>query len=92
MGALKEAFTTLDIDIDPELWEYLLFVVYSKSESLDKMRYSALFEILDGRVSVGSTEGAQRKRPESSSPEKLKARNKDKFSGEKGSVEEPEKK
>lgn len=46
------------------------------------MRYQALFDLLEGKLvqgqlSVGSHEG--RKRPESSSPEKLKARNKEKF-------------
>lgn len=46
------------------------------------MRYSVLFEMLDGKLpglNATSSEGG-RKRPESSSPEKLKARNKDKFS------------
>lgn len=39
LGALKECFTTLDIDIDGALMDYLLYVVYSKSESADKMKY-----------------------------------------------------
>jgi hypothetical protein len=62
----------------------VLYVVYQKSESIEKMRYSVLFELIDhGKVpglNAQSSEGA-RKRPESSSPEKLKARNKEKFSG-----------
>ena len=53
------------------------------------MNYNIIFELIDGRyieplLSTGSgvnTEegGKSRKRPESSSPEKLKARNKEKF-------------
>jgi hypothetical protein len=57
-------------------------VIYQKSESIEKMRYSVLFEMLDGKLpglNATSSEGG-RKRPESSSPEKLKARNKEKFS------------
>ena len=59
--------------------DFLLYVVYSKSESLEQLRYGALFDLMEGRLSLGgqslgaSTES--RKRPESSSPEKLKARN-----------------
>jgi hypothetical protein len=53
------------------------------------MRYSVLFELIDhGKVpglNAQSSEGA-RKRPESSSPEKLKARNKEKFSGSSGTA------
>jgi len=48
------------------------------------MKYQAIFDLIEGKImlgqlSVGSTEGGTRKRPESSSPEKLKARNKEKF-------------
>ena len=53
------------------------------------MRYSVLFELIDnGKIpglNAQSSEGA-RKRPESSSPEKLKARNKEKFSGSSGTA------
>ena len=90
VSAFKEAFETLDIKIEKELYDYLIFVVYQRSESLEKMNYQVLFDLLDGKVmqgqlSVGSNDGGatgnSRKRPESSSPEKLKARNKEKFSG-----------
>lgn len=47
------------------------------------MKYSVLFDIIDGKLGVGQLSMASndpsRKRPESSSPEKLKARNKEKF-------------
>ena len=82
-AALKECFVTLDIDIDEDLMDYVLFIVYSKSESLDKLKYQALFDLIDGKLTAGqlsvASDNQSRKRPESSSPEKLKARNKDKF-------------
>lgn len=63
----------------------MLYVLYQKSESLEKLRYPVLFDLIDGGKLPGlnatSSEGG-RKRPESSSPEKLKARNKEKFSGD----------
>jgi len=31
MSALKECFETLDIDIDNDLFEYIIFVMYQKS-------------------------------------------------------------
>lgn len=80
-GAFREAFATLDIEIEEELLAFVLYVLYQKSESLDKLRYGVLFELLDGKLpglNATSSEGG-RKRPESSSPEKLKARNKEKF-------------
>jgi hypothetical protein len=48
------------------------------------MKYQVILDLIEGKVlqgglSVGS-ETQSRKRPESSSPEKLKARNKEKFS------------
>ena len=65
--------------------DYLLYAIYSKSESVDKMAYGLIFEVLEGQfvhghLSQSSDNQLQKKnRPESSSPEKLKARNKDKF-------------
>ncbi|CDW71575.1 UNKNOWN [Stylonychia lemnae] len=85
LSAFNEAFDNLDISIDKDLKDYLIFVIYQRSESLDKMNYPVLFDLIDGKIaagqlSVGSNDGS-RKRPESSSPEKLKARNKEKYSG-----------
>jgi len=65
------------------LLDFVFYVIYQKSESIEKLRYTVLFELIDGKVpglNATSSEGG-RKRPESSSPEKLKARNKEKFSG-----------
>ncbi len=83
VGSFKEAFSTLDIDIDQELMDFVLFVLYQKSEGLHKLRYAVIFDLIDGKIpglNATSSEGG-RKRPESSSPEKLKARNKEKFTG-----------
>lgn len=89
--AFDEAFTNLEIEISDEQREYLLYVVYQKSEGIEKMRYQVFFDLIEGKLvqgqlSVGSNEGG-RKRPESSSPEKLKARNKEKYTA----VSEPAK-
>ena len=85
MSAFTEAFETLELDLEQDLLDYLLYVIYSKSESIEKMKYQTLFDLIEGKLlqgqlSVGS-DGVSRKRPESSSPEKLKARNKEKFNG-----------
>ena len=83
LSAFQESFETLDIKVDKDLFDYMIYVVYQRSESLEKMNYQILLDLIDGKVmqgqlSVGSNEGG-RKRPESSSPEKLKARNKEKY-------------
>jgi hypothetical protein len=90
-GAFRDAFHTLDIDLDEDLLDFIFYVVYQKSESVEKLRYSVLFDLLDGKLpglNATSSEGG-RKRPESSSPEKLKARNKEKFSGALEAAEAP---
>ena len=51
--ALKECFVTLDIDLDNVLMDYLLYVIYSKSESTDKMKYQILFDLIDGKLVQG---------------------------------------
>ena len=88
VSAFKEAFETLDIDIEDELLDFIFYVIYQKSESIDKMQYLVLFDLIEGKLpglNATSSEGG-RKRPESSSPEKLKARNKEKFSGSQGTA------
>ncbi len=86
---LKEVFVTLDIKLEPEVMDYLLFCVFSKSESTLRMKYQLIFDLAEGRFPQThmscSSEGANgglRKRPESSSPSKIKARNQNKFSHE----------
>ena len=53
LGAFKEAFVTLDITIDEELLDYIIYIVYQKSESKDKMNYNALFDLIDGKLTQG---------------------------------------
>jgi hypothetical protein len=57
-----------------------LYFVYSRGgEDIAALKYGVLFEILDGQHrDTKSVES--RKRPESSSPAQLKARNKEKYS------------
>ena len=83
---IKESFETLDLNVDNDLLDYIMFIIYQKSESIEKMNYKAIFDIIEGKLSQlsGNSSGdpnstAKRKRPESSSPPKLKDRNKDKF-------------
>jgi len=69
------------------MMDFLLYLVYSKggSENLEQLRYGVIFDLIENRLSVAAigagpaslgTSTESRKRPESSSPEKLKARNK----------------
>ncbi len=52
---------------------------YSRGgEDIQAVRYQVLLDAVDGYAMKGSAEG--RKRPESSSPAQLKARNKEKYS------------
>lgn len=83
---IRESLESLDITgLDNELYDFLLFILYSKSENLDKLRYPLLIDLVEGKLQPqlgagsNSETGLGRKRPESSSPEKLKARNKEKF-------------
>jgi len=56
----------------------MLFTCYKKSQNHLNLVFQALFDMLeDEALAASASEG--RKRPESSSPEKLKARNKEKF-------------
>ena len=50
IATIKESFETLELNIEPELLEYILFVIYQKSESIDKMRYTALLDLVDGKL------------------------------------------
>jgi len=36
--------------VAPELLEYLMFVVYQRSESIEKMKYGAIFDLIDGKI------------------------------------------
>jgi hypothetical protein len=69
--------------------DYIFYLVYQKSQSTERMAYQVIFDLAEGRLSQGhlsqsseagvATSGTQsRKRPESSSPSKIKARNQNK--------------
>ena len=82
-----ENLKTLELNLTKDQLDFLVFAMYLKSESLSKLKYGFFSDMLDGKytpVVAGGTSssnegGNLRKRPESSSPEKLKARNKSKF-------------
>ena len=46
-------FESLDIEMEEDLMDYLIYVVYSKSESVDKMAYGLIFEVVEGKVVPG---------------------------------------
>ena len=80
-----ENIKTLELNLTKEDQEFIIYVLYQKSESLDKLKYQYFLDLIEGSYNPlgqgisSSNEGGARKRPESSSPEKLKARNKTKF-------------
>lgn len=50
MSAFLEAFETLELEMDEDLLNYLMYVIYSKSESIDKMKYQTLFDLIEGKL------------------------------------------
>jgi hypothetical protein len=50
LTAFVEAFETLDISLDKDVLDYLLYVVYTKSESIEKMKYQTLFDLIEGKL------------------------------------------
>ena len=84
---LIEALKDLDLELTNDQMEFIVYSVYLRSEGLEKMKYGFAIDLIDGKYVPGqlgqglgsSGDGMPRKRPESSSPEKLKARNKEKF-------------
>ena len=77
LSQLHEAISTVNEELESTVLDYMLYYVFVRSESHEKMQYNLLIELLDSLVQNQSrTQSAQRKnRPESSSPEKLKKRN-----------------
>lgn len=65
--SIKEALNGLEIDgLDDELMDYILLIMYTKSESLSKLNYRLLFDALDNENAIFTQNS--KKRPESSSP------------------------
>ena len=50
MSAFEEAFETLELEMEEDLFNYLMYVIYSKSESIDKMKYQTLFDLIEGKL------------------------------------------
>lgn len=68
-----------DEDVENDLIDYILYYVFARSKSPDRMEYNVLIKLInDGLEHQKRVQSANKKnRPESSSPEKLKLRNPD---------------
>ena len=49
-SAFDEAFSTLDLKLDKDAKDYLMYVIYKQSESTEKMKYSVLFDLIEGKL------------------------------------------
>jgi hypothetical protein len=76
---LKEAIIAFDEEVEDDLMDYILYFVFARSQSPDRMEYSVLIKLLTDTIEQKQrVQSANKKnRPESSSPEKLKLRNPD---------------
>ena len=97
VSSLRDALEGLQLaGLEGELLDFAVFWGYSRGgEDLQAVRYQVLLDAVDGQAGKGANAGEGRKRPESSSPAQLKARNKEKYSLEgsgnaKGSGEKEE--
>ena len=74
---MSEAIISTDEEVEDKVLDYMLYYVFVRSESADRMAYKTLIAMLDEHLQARErAQSAQRKnRPESSSPEKIKARN-----------------
>lgn len=81
LAGFREAFQALGVEgVDEEMLEFFAVLLYGRAQSVDRLPYGQLFELLE-----------KRPRPESSSPEKLKARNQEQEPAEEYEEEEFEK-
>lgn len=78
LAQLHEAISTVDEDLDVSVLNYMLYYVLIRSVDHENMQYQYLISLLDSLIQTQSrSQSASRKnRPESSSPDKLKLRNK----------------
>jgi hypothetical protein len=49
LAALKEAIETIELVVEEELMDFILYLMYSKSESLSKLKYQPLLDIIEGK-------------------------------------------
>ena len=77
LGQVSEAIVSTDEEVEGKVLDYMLYYVFARSQSADRMEYKTLIGMLDEQLQARErAQSAQRKtRPESSSPEKIKARN-----------------
>lgn len=89
-----ESLKSLQIDdLSPDLLDYLVYATYAKSDNHSHgLKYDSLFDLISssGNAAGVTASGQKRSRPESSSPEKLKARNNNKATLSKNEQEEDE--
>lgn len=71
---VREAITSVFEDIDDHLMDWMLYYIYSRSDHVDKMEYKVLIQMLEESKKKERIQSAKQ-RPESSSPEKIKAHN-----------------
>lgn len=70
---MREAITSVEEDIDDHLMDWMLYYIYARSEHVDRMEYKVIITMLEDAM---KKEHAQnKKRPESSSPDKIKQHN-----------------
>lgn len=70
---VREAILSVLDDIEDEMIDWMLFYVYSRSDNVDMMEYKVLVSMLDETTKKSERlSSAKPKRPESSSPDKIK--------------------
>lgn len=47
LEGLKESFEVMDLTIDPKLEEFIMYFIFKQSESIHKMKYMILIDLLD---------------------------------------------
>lgn len=40
----------MDVTLDKDTYDYLIYAIYQRSESLEKMNYLVLLDMVEGRV------------------------------------------
>ena len=68
LSGLKEAILSVDDQVDDHVLDYMLYYVYVRSDSTEKLEYGVLIGLIDEVM-------ARKARPVSSSPDKIKQRN-----------------
>ena len=48
ISSILEAFSTLELDLPKEVEEFILYSIYLKSESIEKMKYGVLLDMIEG--------------------------------------------